>query len=394
MDNKPEFGFQTGYGTGTPDTSVPDQPTFGFQTGYGASASQNYKLPLYQKIANKENALVESLTPQMVKDVGQTLTSRPELQPYGTDQSNQSSSVVGSALQAAGQTLGAPIRVGATIAASPEIVGQGVSELGNEVGYPVAGALAGTAVQMAPYVAGARAGWNAMQQSTNPIVRGLINTPHELNPQYSAQNEAIGISNRMPESSGGKATFQNPYSNTLSTKPPPALQTDTDIQSNLRGAEPLPSNTPLKYPANNEAFVNYADKRLTFGDQLNPQELSDIKYKADNAITSAKQALQSNMADKAAKTLLARASQIRTTANNLLNQVASEKLPGANLPTGTIPTRPGLNTAYGIASNQQALQNFIKGIPKYTGYAGGAMGGLGAAGYGIKKIYDYLAGNE
>lgn len=395
MPDKPQFSFQTGYGAGSTEADSQPSGDYGFRTGYGTNTESKLPEPLYQKAADWIEKKKVAITPKILTDVVQNVGSQSELQPINSlipsiPQGNPLQQVLG----AARQTVGFPFRVGATISTLPDVLGQGASDIGESAGYPKTGAAVGTAIKMAPYVTLARVGWNAMQQSANPVVRGLVNTPQELSPQYTAQNKLIGISDRMPESLGGKTIFPNPYSNTLSTKPPPALNVDTNIQSNLRGAEPLPSTTPMKYPSNNEVFVNYANKRLAFGDKLNPQELSDIKYKADGAITDAKDSLRSNPSDKAAKTLLARASAIRSQSNTLLNQVASKTLPTENIPSGTIPTRPGLNTAYGIASRQKAIQDLIKSLPKYMGYGGGAIGGLAGAGYAIKNLYNYLSGER
>lgn len=82
------------------------------------------------------------------------LGSRPELQPFGAGGSSQESSTpTGMALQAAGKTLAAPIRTGATIGELPDVAGQIVAEEGGRAGYPKTAATVGTAIQMAPYIA-------------------------------------------------------------------------------------------------------------------------------------------------------------------------------------------------------------------------------------------------
>lgn len=94
--------------------------------------------------------------------VGAAMGSRPELQPYayqpGMDNAPAPqgySGVVQSALGAAGQTLGAPIRMGQTLSQGPQATGEAIAETGGELGYPKLGVALGAIPAMAPYVLGA-----------------------------------------------------------------------------------------------------------------------------------------------------------------------------------------------------------------------------------------------
>lgn len=108
-------------------------------------------------------------------------------------------------------------------------LGEKTAELGGRMGYPLTGAAIGTAVQMAPELAMAYAGLKGIYGSTNPTVQGLVNTPKELSPQYTAQNEAIGISGEVPETASN-VKYADPYQYASQlTKPKYAKVTPPDL---------------------------------------------------------------------------------------------------------------------------------------------------------------------
>jgi hypothetical protein len=299
--------------------------------------------------------------------VGAALGSRPELQPYGAPSMPQApAGPISGALDAATQTLGAPIRAGKTLMEGPDVLGESVSNEMNKAGHPVAGAAIGTGIAMAPELMGAYAGVRGLARSTNPTIRGLMSTPQELSPQYTAQNKVIGLNSRPPEQAGN-LKFPNPYNQTLTTKPPVALQTETSLSSNLRGAEALPETTPLKYPKDPATLINTIDERATqFGEKLNQQELYDYKRLLDQNIGDPNKIPK--YIDRKPNPLYAQASGLRSRISGILNRVIEPKLSNADLPEGTIPTRAGLDKAYGISNKQQKASK-IGGIALGAGIA-------------------------
>lgn len=105
-----------------------------------------------------------------------------------------------------------------------QTLGGDIAEAGGYLGAKIANAgfpATGDAIQSAgvglgsipaigPEVLSAYAGLKGIYNSPSPTVQGLVNTPQELSPQYAAQNQAIGISNDVPETAG-KVQYENPY---------------------------------------------------------------------------------------------------------------------------------------------------------------------------------------
>lgn len=330
------YGYESGYGSGAPDAAAPEAPTqtYGYESGYGSNNATPTDVAL-----SKAGAAYDTLNQMAPWNVLRAHTLQP--------------------------------------------AADAVAEQGGRLGYPKTGAALGTAIAISPEILSAYTSLRGIYNSANPIVKGLMNTPQELGPQYAAQNEAVGLRARPPEQSGANLKFPNPYGeNTLTTRPPAAIQVDTNIPSNLRGADALPSTTPVKYPNNPASLINAADQRISqFGPQLNQQELSDYKALLDQNIGDPNKIPK--FIDGKKNPLYAQASQVRAKVSDLLNQVIEPKLAGANLPEGTMPTRAGLNQAYGVASKQQALTELIK---KY-GLKGIELAGGGLAG---KQLYDYF----
>jgi len=99
--------------------------------------------------------------PGIMGAVGSALAGRPELHPYGGITKPEGFNAgVGGALQAAGATLGAPIRAGQTLMQAPDVAGEAAADVGGELGYPKTGAAIGTGLQMLPNIlaAGGAAG--------------------------------------------------------------------------------------------------------------------------------------------------------------------------------------------------------------------------------------------
>lgn len=249
--------------------------------------------------------------------------------------------------------------------------GEKVAELGGKLGYPILGAELGTGVSMIPDTSSALMGFEGIENLENPIAKGLLNTPKELSPEYDAllENPELNISKRTPELGGSKATFPNPYNQTVSTKPPLAIQTETAYPTNLRGAEPLPSTVPLKYPGqadNPRAFINFANSRIqAFGDKLSPQEVTDYgkiisQYYKDGVFPKG-------------SPLAADGGKLSSLVDTLQNKL--------------IDGKQALDTAYGISKVQDAVTKFLIKAPLYAGE-------LGFGGYFLKKGLNYLRGNQ
>lgn len=277
------------------------------------------------------------------------LGSRPELQPYGTlSFPNAPSGPISGAINAAIQTLAVPLRTGVTLAGGPDVVGEGVSNLGNQVGYPNTGAAIGTAIQMAPYIAAGVGVYQGLNAVENPIVKGLMNTPQELGAEYQALDQQAGVSQKLPVQRGSVPKFPG-LDGTPQNQPPTQA----------------PNVAPIVYPKDTNTYLNFVRDRIDgVGQNLTPQELSDH----DTILNK----LMGNMKTQGegGTTVFAKAAQAGSDITDLRN--------------ANVPGRPGLNTAYGISKGSQSLQD---AIGHYVGKAaqwGGPIAGAGAA------IYDYL----
>lgn len=340
------YGYESGYGTGSPDVSA--TTLHGYESGYGSDQPEGSSQWDVAKAA---------------------LGEAQQLAPW--NKANQALKNVGGNVAEAGGYLGAKT---------------GYPQTGEAVGVGLGGAIA-----LAPDILAAYTGMKGIYNSPSPTVQGLVNTPQELGPQYAAQNQAIGISNDVPETAS-RVVNPDPYQYPSQLTKPKYVN---GIAGQVEGAptiprlkpqipaEPLPSTTPLKYPNDPGTLINQINDRISqHGTNLNPQELSDYKN-----------LLQTKMAngdiprfDPNGKTtsIFAQASQTAKNVSNALNQVSEPLLKNAQLPEGTLPTRAGLNQAYSISAKQQALMNFIK---KWSlrGLEGSALAGLGKEGYDYFK---------
>lgn len=139
--------------------------------------------------------------------------------------------------------------------------GEMIAQKGTDVGYPLTGATIGTGVSMIPQIAGAFTGFKGLNESEVPLIKGMMNTPQELSPEYDALHEMAGISKNLPETGGRVARFPNMAGQPSSSPPPFA-----------------PAIAPTSYPRDPNALINFVRARIEgLGDQLSPQELNDQK---------------------------------------------------------------------------------------------------------------------
>src|SRR5882724_3319606 len=76
--------------------------------------------------------------------------------------------------------------------------GVAVAEAGGKMGYPVAGAVAGTAIQTAPELMSSYLGLQGLYNSSNPYAQGITKTPQEIGQAMNAGEESAGISGQLP----------------------------------------------------------------------------------------------------------------------------------------------------------------------------------------------------
>jgi hypothetical protein len=258
----------------------------------------------------------------------------------------------------------------------------------------MAGAAIGTGVAMIPDIAAAYAGMKGLYKSNNPKIAGSLNTTKELSPQYAAQNEVIGITGKVPETAS-RVAYENPQqypsmlSNVRYDKAGNPISTGArmTVPKPVVQAEQLPSSIPIKYPNDPGTLINQANARMNqFGTKLTPQELADYKALLDTNISNGN--IPKFDPNGKPTQIFAQASATKAKVNDLLNQVADIKLKTAQVPSGTMPTREGLNKAYGIAANREALGRTISKYLKYAAKGGGVIGG---GSYGLKAISDFLS---
>jgi hypothetical protein len=256
------------------------------------------------------------------------LGSRPELQPFGNVQGFKTSP---NPLVAAGQTLAAPIRTGMTLQTGFPKAGEAIAESEGAEGYPKAGVAAGMGVSMIPALANTAIGLNSMYESDNPLIKGMVNTPKELSPEYDELHQAAGISKNLPVTGGRVARFPN-MAGQPSANPPPFA----------------PAIAPINYPRDPNALLNFARARMEgLSDQLSPQELNDYRTLIGQMIDTGK---------VGSGAPLAAASQLRAQATDLLNN--------------RVEGLADLNKAYAISKTVQNPSTLIpevirEGVEKY-----------------------------
>jgi hypothetical protein len=249
-------------------------------------------------------------------------------------------------------------------------VGNYAEFLGKHTNLPPAGiAAVTTPLAIAPELFGAVSSWEGIHDLPNPTIKGLVNTPQELGPEYEAQNAAIGVNRQVPLEGGRNATFPPPENIALTKQPKPLVGGE---------AQPLPSTMPIRYPSKPADFIGYANGRLQGNpSQLNPQELMDWQVKLQTDMSNG--TIPKFDPNGRITTIFQQASDLLNRTRNQFNQVAEPLLQNADLPENVSPTRAGLNEAYGISSGQAALQ---RGIGK-TATVGRKVGEGAAALYGL-----------
>lgn len=131
------------------------------------------------------------------------MAARPELRPYGTAKAPTApTGPVGGALDAAMQTISAPIRLGQTLMKGPDVTGEAASDIGAETGYPKTGAAIGTAIQMAPLAAGAAGLVGGLGEAAAPELERIAS-----NQTLKSLGGSMGQIRQMTASSGGRAAL-------------------------------------------------------------------------------------------------------------------------------------------------------------------------------------------
>lgn len=264
-----------------------------------------------------------------------------------------------------------------------------------------AGVVAGAVPAIGPDVLAAYSSLRGLYNPENPLAVGLTNSTKDISPQYAAQNEALGVSNDVPETAN-KIKYQDPYEYPSQlTKPKyvngqpvpnpggstfsrPKVQLPAD--SGMGAAQPLPGNIPLQYPNDPASLINHINDTIdTHGANVPLQQLQDYK-----------ELLSTKMAGDAPEIprgtpLFAKATQTSQKVNSTMNQVADPLLQKTKLPSGVLPTRTALNQAYSVASKRQQILEFIKKYGARTAEVAGTVGGLGA---GAAEIYKYINGGS
>lgn len=276
-----------------------------------------------------------------------------------------------------------------------DAVGWGAEKLGQNTDIPPAAiGAAMTPLAVAPEILGAYTSLKGIYNSPNPTVKGLVNTPQELSPQYSAQNKVIGVTRRIPQEGGTAPKFEDPYkypsllekakyAQEESFGPKLVNSSGNPIKSTLptepiQGygptsigrprpqipAEQLPGTIPTRLPSKPGDFMSYANSKLAqFGNKINPQELMDWQVKIQTDMGNGT-IPKIDPSSGRITTIYQQATDLLSRIKGVFNPIAESKLAGATLPKGTIPTRAGLDKAYGVAAN---LQKATKKVGKVAG---------------------------
>lgn len=195
--------------------------------------------------------------------------------------------------------------------------------------------------------------------SETPLLRSLGKNTQELGKEYIAQNEAIGVTRRVPVESGMKVRMSPVHGN-----PPPEI-------------------VPSQYPRNTGAFMNYANSKLRgFGDKMNPQELMDWQVKLQTDMSNGT-IPKIDPTSGRITTVYQQATDLLRRTKEAFNAQANPLIGKADLPKGVMPTREGLDKAFGYSASQESL---IKGLKKAGKYATLAALGLGSGNAILNRI--------
>ena len=274
-------------------------------------------------------------------------------------------SSVGQAIGKVGNVIGQAANVAAPLVAAvtpgsgiPELAqkgapavaqaeGQAVSDYGQQKGYPMTGAAVGTGISMIPDAINAYAGVEGLHNVDNPVIKGLLNTPQELGPEYAALDAKAGVSGQLPIQRGSVPKF-------------PGL----DGQPSNAPPTQAPNVAPISYPKDTNTSLNFVRNRIDgVGDNLTPQELSDHKTILSNLMGKMSTQGQGNTP------VFAKAAQASSDVTDLQN--------------ANVGGRASLNTAYRVSKGLQGATDAIK---KYGSKAVGVAGSVG----GLGALYDYL----
>jgi hypothetical protein len=215
----------------------------------------------------------------------------------------------------------------------------------------------GTAVSMAPDIAGAVGGIAGLEGGKAELpnaVRGLLTSPEEVGEEMQAGEKAAGIaSDTLPVRRGTIMKF--PGLDGLPQNEPP-----TEV----------PMVSPIVYPKDTATFLNTARQRIdNLGEQMQPQELADYRVILNNMIKGGEV--------KAGTKPYALASQLYTDTNSLF--------------TNAVAGRDDLNQVYKYAKIMPSIGDALTGaVTKYgPRVVQGALtiGGGGAIWEGIKHLF-------
>lgn len=296
----------------------------------------------------KSAAFINSIKEGMVNAVPglklamDALGERPELTPFGMAPDSTASSPIGAAAEMARETVAAPIRAGSTLAAAPDIIGEGLADALGETGHPKAGAVAGTMVGMVPHALAAGGLLNSLYGSMNPRAVGITQGKKALGRQYDWQNKTASIPNERPEFSGKL----------------PGLEKITADVPDVETMKNVALNPPKSYPRTPSGLINWANTRAkAFGGELSAQELNDLNIGLERNIDLGESYLD-RMGGKGTY-----AQTVRTN-NNIKNLLAGKinkaiaDIPPSpeygpslteakpRIPKGYLETREGLDQAY------------------------------------------------
>lgn len=331
-----QYGYESGYGAGAPTGTASQAPQYGYESGYGTSTQPQQ--PWYQEASDTINSAEDAVANSSIgQKVGQVATAIAPA--VGVAKTLTGIVTPGSGIPELAQDLAPAIS---------QAEGQAVSDYGLKKGYPLTGAGIGTGISMIPDAVAAYVAWKGIHNVDNPIVKGLVNSPQELGPEYQALDQKAGVSGKLPVQRGTIAKY-------------PGLD---GLPSNVPPTQ-APEVSPLSYPKDTNTYLNFVKDRLDgVGKSMAPQELSDHKTMLNSLMT------KMTAQGQGSTPVFAKAAQAASDITDLQNEA--------------IKGRASLNTAYGISKGQQSLTDFIKkwGL---RGLEGTVLAGLGKEGYDYFK---------
>jgi hypothetical protein len=318
--------------------------------------ADNNQQPWYQSAADTIQNAEKTVTPKAISGALGKISSQPEMQPIQSivpsiPKGNPVQQVLGSMRDIAG----APFRFGQTLMQAPDIAGEAANDFGASQGYPLTGAAVGTAIKMLPAAATAYGGWEGIHNIPSPTLQGLLNTPKELGPRYTAIDSKAGVSGDLPVQRGNISKFPG-LDGTPQNAPP--IQT--------------PNVAPTIYPKDTNTYLNFVRNRIAnLGKEMTPQELADH----DSMLSSLMGKMQVN--NQGQTPVFAKAAQAHSDITAIRNAI--------------VPGRADLNTSYGIAKTQEQLGPLVKKYLSNAAKVGGTIGGVGSGAY---ELWKYLNGNR